>query len=140
LKCHSRWEEKKSLLEYEEERIDGLAASRMQNRQIADITKRSPKVFNNYLRDRKNYGKNKSSGRPKVLSERNIRAILREIRRAGESIREVMSVTKVPGSWWITWRYIKQCPNVEYTKGQRKPAWTERHLKARLGFTISHVT
>jgi hypothetical protein len=49
-------------------------------------------------------------------------------------------LTKVPGSWWTTWRFIKQCPKVEYIKEQWKPAWTERHLKARLGLAISHVT
>ena len=130
----------KELTEFEKGQINGLASSGLSNRKIAAIIKRSRNVVNNYLRDQENYGKKKSSGRPKVLSERNRRSILREVRVSGGSVGQVKAATNVPGSWWTVWRVIKGSPNIEYTRGQRKPDWKKHHIDARRQFAINHVT
>jgi transposase len=130
----------KQLTAYERGKIDGLSAAGMSNRQISATMTRSPKVINNYLRDKDTYGKKKSPGRPQLLTDRNKRALNKEIRKEGVSIREVMTATGVPGSRWTSWRAVKATGNVEYCKGQRKPAWKPHHLLARLQFATSYIT
>jgi transposase len=130
----------KQLTNYEKGRIDGLSSIGISNRQIASTIKRSAKVVNNYVQDKDGYGQKKSPGRPMLLSDRDKRVLSREIRQTGASVKDVMAKTGVPGSRWTSWRAVKSTGNVEYCMGQRRPAWKEHHLQARLEFATSHIT
>lgn len=130
----------KPLTAYEKGCIDGMASSGLSNRQIAAAIHRSANVVNSYIKDRDGYGRRKSTGRPPILSTRNKRAIRREIHNAPASVKQVMTRTKVPGSWWTTWRAMRSSGNVEYYKGQKRPAWKDHHKTARMNFAVKHVT
>ena len=124
----------KQLTAYARGRIDGLSASGISNRQIAITIERSAKVV------KETYCEKQSPGRPQILTDRNKRALIQEIRKGGASIKEVMATTGVPGSRWTSWRALKATGNVEYCKGQRKPAWKPHHLHEWLEFAICHIT
>ena len=36
--------------------------------------------------------------------------------------------------------YGKNCPNVEYSKGQKAPSWKEHHIKARFSWAKKYVS
>ena len=37
-------------------------------------------------------------------------------------------------------RTLKNCPNVEYSKGQKAPSWKEHHMKARFSSAKKDVS
>lgn len=128
------------LTDYERGQIDALKAQGKSNREIARNIHRSPKVINNYLGDRQGYGQLKSTGRPRVLTARDERAILRNVPTEAVSIGSIAKAAGVRCSRSTVWRFLNQSPNVEYTEGKEKPAWTSEHIQARNEFAIRHVT
>lgn len=60
------------------DRILLLSSEKYSITKIAKLVNRSRKVVRNLLKDPKNYGKKKSTGRPRATIEREKRAIIRE--------------------------------------------------------------
>lgn len=128
------------LTDREKGQIDGLKKSgSYSNRQIAAIIGRSANVINNYLKDPEEYGTKTSPGRPKVLSDRDSRRLFREISNTCHSIPRIKSDLELPGCRTTIWNALRDCPNIEYTKGQTKPDLKPRHIDARLKFAEEHI-
>ena len=92
--------------------------------------------MNNYIKN-KNKTPKKISGRPEKLSRRNKRAIIRDVRK---SISQIQLPGDINASRWTIWRTSKNCPNVEYSKGQKAPSWKEHHIKARFSWAKKYVS
>ena len=71
----------------------------------------------------------KIPGKPEKLSPRNKRAIIRDVRK---SVSEIQLPGDINVSHRTIWKTLKNCPNVEYSKGQKAPSWKEHHIKASL--------
>ena len=79
----------------------------------------------------KNKTSQKIPGIPANLSPRNKRAIFRDVRKSGKTVSQI----QLPGDINVSrWGTLKNCPNVEYSKGQKAPSWKENLLKASLAF------
>ena len=85
-------------------------------REIAKKINRSRCAVNNYIKNN-NKTPQKIPGWPEKLSPKNKSAIIRDVKKSGKSVSQI----KLPGdiyvSSWTIWRTLKNCPNVEYSKG-----------------------
>ena len=94
----------------------------------------------NYYIKNKNKTSQKIPGRPEKLSPRNKRAIIRDVRKSGNSVSQIQLPGDMNVSRWTTWRTLENCPNVEYLKGQKAPSWKEHHIKARFSWAKKYVS
>ena len=52
---------------------------------------------------------------------RNKWAIIRDVRKSGKSVSQIQLLGDISVSRWTIWRTLKNCPNVEDSKGQKAP-------------------
>ena len=95
--------------------------------------------MNNYIKN-KNKTPKKIPGRPEKLSPRNKQAIIRDVRKSGKSVSQIQLPGDINVSHLTIWRTLKNCPNVEYSKGQKAPSWKEHHMKARISWAKKYVS
>ena len=101
---------------------------------IAKLLSRSRKIIYNLLRNVEEYGKKKSTGRPKVTTDRQRRAILRVTSNSVATAREIAAEAGVNTNVRNVQRIIKQCKYIKRKKLMSKPPLTKRHKEARLQF------
>ena len=116
--------------------IDAFEKDGHSQQKNAKKINRSRCAVNNYIKN-KNKTPKKIPGRPEKLSQRNKRAIIRDVRK---SVSQIQLPGDINVSHWTIWRTLKNCPNVEYSKGQKAPSWKEHHLKARFSWSKKHVS
>ena len=119
--------------------IDAFEKDGHSQREIAKKINRSRCAVNNYIKN-KNKPPKKIPGRPEKLSLRNKQAIIRDIRKSGKSVSQIQLPDDINVSCWTIWRTLKNCPNVEYSKGQKAPSWKEHHIKARFSWAKKYVS
>ena len=105
-----------SLTDHEKGMIDAFKKDGHSQREIAKKINRSRCAVNNYIKNKKT--PKKIPGRPEKLSPRNKWSI-RDVRKSGKSVSQIQFPGDINVSRWTTWRTLKNCPNVEYSKGQK---------------------
>ena len=127
-----------SLTDHEKGMIDAFEKDGRSQREIAKKINRSRCAVNNYIKNKNKIPK-KIPGRPEKLSSRNKRTIIRDVRKSGKSVSQIQLPGNINVSHWTIWRTLKNCPNVEYLKGQKAP-WKERQIKARFSGAKKYVS
>ena len=127
-----------SLTDHEKGMIDAFEKDGHSQREIAKKINRSRFAVNNYIKN-KNKTPKKIPGRPEKLSPRNKRAIIGDVRKSGKSVSQIQLPGDINVSRWTIWRTLKNCLNVEYSKGQKAPSWKEQHIKARSSWAKRYV-
>lgn len=108
--------------------------------QIARLINRSRKVIQNYLKDPENYRKKNCGGRPKAISDRAKRVILRIASNSALTAREIMTQAGVTTNIRNVQRLLKNSKRLKRKKLQRKPVLTNIHKEARLEFAQKHIS
>ena len=119
-----------SLTDHEKGMVDAFEKDGHSQQEIKKIN-RSRCAVNNYIKN-KNESPKKIPGKPKKLSPKNKQAIIRDVRKS-------VSQIQLNVSHWTIWRTLKNCPNIEYSKGQKAPTWKEHHIKARFSWAKKYV-
>lgn len=128
------------LSDFERGQILALHSTGKSHREIAGAVKRSKGVVTAFLKNPENYGQKKRSGRPKLLSNRDERAIHRLVSNTPKSCSEVKSELNLAASRWTINRAINRSPNLQYRKLLRAPPLTTAHKLARLQWAREHMT
>ena len=130
----------KPLSQFERGQVDAYRADGKSIRHIAQIIGKSRSAVSHYINQGNNYCNKHSPGRPRILTDRDQRALIRRVQLTSESVPKVIGQMGLQSSRWTVWRALRDCPNVEYCHGQRYPAWGQRHIDSRLKFAQNHVT
>ena len=130
----------KQLNEAEKAKISTLKdILKMSNRQIAKEIDRTEHVVRNFLKNRENYGKNKSSGRPPSISNTQKRQLIRSAANNFKSSRQL----KTENNLSIGARRVRQILNssdhLVYTKMTCKPRLSPANIEHRLKFADKHI-
>lgn len=128
------------LTDYEKGLIDGLSVQGLSRRQIAKEVNRSPCVVNNYLKLGENYGTKKSPGRPKKLTDRDCRQILRLSSAGNSSCNEILRQTNLPVCQRTILNVIHESDFMKWEKKDKKPNLSLEHKLARQEFAKTHMT
>lgn len=109
-----------------------LSRSGYKMRAIARHLNRSVGVVKNYLSNPDNYGTKHSPGRPKVLSERDERKILRLASNSYCSVKKIRAQSGVAASKWTVWRTISRSRNILRVKALAAPKLDDEHKMRRV--------
>lgn len=130
----------KSLTEAEKAKISTLKDyMKLSNRQIAKEISRSECVVRNFLKNRDNYGQNKSTGRPSLISSTQKRQLIRSAANNFKSARQLMIENNVPIGVRRVRQILKASNHLVYTKMMRKPMLSPANIQARLTFADKHI-
>jgi len=108
-------------------------------REIATRIGRSKTVVHNFLVNPEHYGQNKSTGRPKVLSDRDSRHILRIISSELKSCPQVQHELGLECHRSTVYRAARSAENFDFRKANSKPPLKPEHVKERLEFTRKYI-
>ena len=124
------------------EEIQTILQLRNQKLSISKIAKcmnRSRKVIYNLFKNVKNYGTKKSSGRPRAISAREKRAILRAASNSCLTSREIARKAGVATNARNVRRILQRCEHIRRLKLKQKPALQTRHREHRVRFAKEHI-
>lgn len=130
----------KRLTEVERQIIVALKNEGLSNREVAKRIKRSANVVDNFVRVKENYGIKKSPGRPRALSKRQERAILRVASNSMLSASAIAKEAGVKTNVRNIQRLLKTSPIRSRRKLKKKPPLTSKHVDARLQFAQNHMS
>ena len=125
-----------SLTDHEKGMINAFEKEGHSQQEIAKKINRSKCAVNNYIKN-KNKTPKKIPSRPEKLSQRNI---IRDVRKSRKSVSQIQLPGDINISRWTIWKTLKNCPNVEYLKGQKAPSWKEHHIKARFSWDKKYIS
>lgn len=108
--------------------------------EIARRLHRSDHCIRNFLRDPDNYAIPKGQGRPKAVSTRDRRAILRVASHSSATARAIATEAGVHTHVRNVQRILKQSPTIKRKKMLKKPPLSIRHKQARLAFAEEHIS
>lgn len=109
------------------------------NRQIAKEIGRSERVVRNFLKNRQNYGQNKSTGRPSSVSVRQKRQLIRSAANNLKSARQLMTENNIPVGVRRVRQILRASNNLVYTRMKRKPMLSHANIRSRLEFADSNI-
>ena len=128
------------LTEVERARILDFHKQGLLQRAIAAKVNRSKTVICNFLKDTENYGKAKSTGRPRKISPALSRRIIRAVRKdRGLSSRQIKCITGADCSRLTIRRHLRQKGMVN-KKRKHIPWLLPRHKVDRLRFGREYQT
>ena len=128
------------LSESERAQIDALHQMGQSRREIANFLGRSHNVVQNYITKGEDYNSlSSSSGRPKVLSERDERRIVNLASSGSYSIREIQRELPTQVSTTTIHNVIKDSPYLEWTKKNMQPPLSAQHKERRLEFARDNM-
>jgi transposase len=119
--------------------INNLHAKSTKISKIAELLNRSRKVISNYLKDPDKYRKKHGGGRPRAISARDRRALLRVASNSAMTARQIATEAGVTTHIRNVQRVLKAAPNLQLRKLRCKPVLTEKHKAARFEFAKEHV-
>ena len=130
----------KKLTEEEQGKIRAFKEAGLSNREIGRRIGRSRTPINNFLNDPKGYNAVHAGGRPKVLSERDERQIIRELKKNRRtSIGQLKAKTKVNASNSTVRRFLRK-KDIRRKKMKGQPRLSNDHKQRRLQFAKEHQT
>lgn len=121
-----------NLSEREKGKLDAYLAMHLSLREIARRMRRSPKVVKSYQQQRSSYGSN-YKGRPKALSSRGRRLLIRKASNSTKSSSALKSELNLTISKSTICRELKQA-SLRRQKIKRQPYLTNAHKETRLEF------
>ena len=130
----------KALTEREQGEIDLLVDMGLNQSEISRFLGRSRRVVQNYIKLGEDYNQLRSTGRPRLLSERDQRRAVRLAEHEQHSIRQIAQELSIPVSCTTVQRALKAAPNLEYTKKKKKPPLSAMHIENRLNFASDHMS
>jgi transposase len=129
-----------SLAEYEKGKIDALHDAGNNISRISAAINRSRDVIRKYINNRDGYGKKKHTGRPKALTQRDRRRLVKHIVETWQSGCNAVAALNLNVSRTTAWRVARSTPFLEQRKIKRKPPLKPIHKTARLAFGQMHMT
>lgn len=102
----------KKLSEFEKGQITAFDNENLSIAEIARRLNRSRHVVSSFLELKENYGKKTRSGRPRIITEREKRAVLREVSNSTKAIRRVRDELLPAVSHMTVWRLVNSSPNI----------------------------
>ena len=130
----------KKLSKQEQGQIWALKKTGLSNREIGRQIRRSSEPINNFLRNPEKYNAVHAGGRPKVLSPRDERLILREVKKNRKtSLKQIKSKTNVSASV-LTIKRLFQKRNISRKKLKGQPKLSNDHKCCLLQFAHDHQT
>ena len=130
----------KRLSNYERGVIDGLDKVATSLNAIAKEINRWRRVVTSYIILKENYGKNKRTGRPRVISARSRKIILRDILKTGNCVLQIKTENNIAASATTVWRVIKEAQIFKYKKRKRAPLLKPHHIKRIFEWAVEKVT
>lgn len=130
---------KSKLSAYEKGKIDALRAQGVSFREIARQLGRSDHVVRNYCSNPQQYGSKSSPGRPKKLSPRQKRDIIRLASNSTKSITQIRHESGVSASKSTILRVLHNDPHIVRAKMMPVPLLKDRHKVARLEFARENM-
>jgi transposase len=127
------------LTEFEHSQIAALNATGMAHRQIAASIGRSKTAVTNYLADPENHGRKKRFGRPKNVTPRDRRAILREASNNKSTSTRIKDALNLPYHTLTTKQVLKEFQIHKYSKRRGKPILKPVHKQARIEWAKLHM-
>lgn len=122
----------------EQAQIKALSEAGLSHRRISTQLKRSQNVISKFLRNPDQYGMKKPSGRPRILSSRDERQIVRMISNASVSLERVRkSLTEKVARGTVRNCLIRN-GNILHTQLNSAPRLTAAHKKNRLEFVSNN--
>ena len=128
-----------SLTDIERGQILSFNEEHVTQSDIARRIGRSRNAVQRFLSDPATYGKKKSPGRPKKLTSKAKRRLLREASRTGSSARVLKDALQLPLSVRRVQEVLHDAPNLRYEKRAGCPVFLDQHKKARLDWAMEHV-
>ena len=130
----------KQLSAHEKGKIEALQACGKSIRAISRECKRSECVIRNFLSNPAAYGTAKHPGRPKTLSSRNARQVVRKASNSMKSCETIRRELSLEVSRTTIWRTIKADGNIVRSQKANAPRLEERHKVARMNFARTNMT
>ena len=120
--------------------ILALKKTGLSNREIGQQIGRSREPINNFLKNAEKYNTVHAGGRPKVLSPREERLVLREVKKNRKTLlKQIKSKTNVSASV-LTIKRLFQKRNNSRKKVKSQPKLSNDHKGRRLQFARDHQT
>lgn len=129
----------KEVSDYERGRIEALYNEGHTLDFIADQINRSKKLVFNYIHRGPDQPPGKSTGRPKLLDDRDERNIARHASNQVTSARKIKTELSLPVSVSTVGRILRANPHLQHEKKLRKPKISEAHAVQRVAFAHEHL-
>jgi transposase len=127
----------KRLTEYEKGQIDVRRDNGQGYKKIAKALNRSSSAVAKYLNGKT--GQTKSTGRPKKLSERQERQIIKKASNSFKSLSKIKNELKLNVGKTTVWNTIKKSNVIVRRKLMKAPALTDDHKIRRLKFAKENM-
>ena len=128
------------LMNEEKIKILALKAKGTRQKQISCLVNRSENVISKFLRDPENYGKRKRSGRPKSITQRDIKMLINEAKKGEKSSRQLKECQNLNLSTRRIRQILNESKNVKYLKKKSQPQMTAEHVKKRMDWCDPKLT
>lgn len=125
--------------EYEKGVIDGLAASNASCRQIAAKIGRSYAAIASYVRNPAGYGKKKHPGRPRKLTPRDRRAVVKVASNQMISCAKIKAELGLSVNKTTIWRELNRSAHLKWSRMNAAPKLKDHHKTARLDFARKYM-
>lgn len=130
----------KKLSSLEIEKINFYVSQKLSNREIAKKIGRSPKVINNYMKNKENYGQ-LYKGRTKfATTPRERRLILRAASNSTKTARQIASEINTTASIATVRRIIRSASHLKRKKLKLKTPLRANHIMARMSFAKKYMS
>ncbi|KHJ96231.1 hypothetical protein OESDEN_03810 [Oesophagostomum dentatum] len=106
---------------------------------IASQLERSRQVVSNFLNNPDSYGQRTSPGRPRLISKREDRQILREVSNTTISVGQIRANLNLAASRTTVWRVINASPNIQREALRKAPRLRARHKALRLRLASENI-
>lgn len=130
----------KKLSDYEKGQIDALSSTGKSAVEIGKSLGRTKDVIKKYLKNPRQYGTAKHTGRPSKLSSREKRRILKVSSNSTISCNKIKSECGLGVSKTTVWRVLNNNPNIVRSKMVTCPKLKPAHKLARMEFAREHMT
>lgn len=130
---------RKQLTEHEKGQIDAFFCEGIAKKEIARRLGRSPRVVRNYLQNPSRYGVKKSPGRPKKLSNRQCRGIIKAASNSTITLNRIRQENDLEVSKSTISRVLKRSPHIVRAKMNVAPRLKPQHITNRLEFARKHM-
>lgn len=130
---------KKPLSDFEKGQIAAFNKAGLSSRNIARQIGRSPHVVNNFLHLGSKYGKKKSTGRPRKLTMRQERLVVKKLK-VGETLTRLSREPTINVHKSTLSRVLRRNEHLVYKKKKTQPRLTELHKRKRMEWAKEHMT
>ena len=129
----------KSLSEFEIGQILAYQSEGKSGRWIANRMNRSKSAINEFLKNPEQYGQAQRSGRPRTLSDRDRRHVLRLLTDENRSCSSAKNELGLDCHRSTIYRAARETEHVDFKKANHKPPLSKEHRAARVDFAKKYI-